>query len=455
MLLGKLFTLLPWGDVAYRLNLLSAVCASMAVVLLYGTSITLLRPKPYAALSALCAALLLATSRLFWSQALITEVYALNCLFFAVTLYGVVTLQDSLQEWPVRLVWQVLSLLVWTYGVSLGNHLTMVFCAPLLLSQALLIFRKRVLKTWQWTVISGAFLLGISVYTYLPLRAGTQPLMNWGNPRTLRGFLWLVGGGIYRQYVLSLPWAHWGARIMAWMSLLRQQFGVFGIALGLLGAWHHAGSRRWQFAGLAGTFTIYSVYAIGYNTTDSYVYLLPVHFLYALWIAHGAQALLIATARAQSQWSQPATVVLCITLLALPCASLRTNLPVVDLSNDYTAYDYGLEVLAQVPDQSIIITATDPHTFTLWYFARVATGRTQVAVIDRDLLGYAWYVGGLRASYPWIRLPRPSPGEAIALGSLIDANVERLEIFLADKDAQLTSQYHCRKQGSLYRLDAK
>ena len=32
MLLGKLFTYLPLGDIAYRVNLLSAVCAALTVM---------------------------------------------------------------------------------------------------------------------------------------------------------------------------------------------------------------------------------------------------------------------------------------------------------------------------------------------------------------------------------------------------------------------------------------
>jgi len=450
MLLGNLFTRLPWGDVAYRMNLLSALCAALTVVLAYGASMMLLQPKPLAVPSSVCAALLLATSRIFWSQALITEVYALNCLFFAATLYLLLKLQTRLSEWPDTRVFHALALTVLIYGLSLGNHLTMAFSTPLLLLQTALIFRRRILKAKQWAGVLGMFLLGLSVYIYLPLRAGARPLMNWGNPRTLRGFLWVVGGGIYRQYIMALPWTHWGERIMTWMSLLRQQFGILGAALGLMGAWLHGEQRPQQFAGLVLTFTIYSVYAVGYNTTDSYVYLLPVYFLYALWIARGAQHLLAAAA--WEKWSRPVAVLVCTTLLSLPLGSLYANLASVDLSKDYTAYEYGSEVFSQVPDRSIVITATDPHTFTLWYFGQIATGRDEVAVIDRDLLGYDWYIQGLRQSYPWLQLPQFSSYDGLPLDRLIEVNGRSCAIFLTDADAKLVSRHGFRKQGVLYRL---
>ncbi len=457
MLLGKLFTLLPFGDIAYRMNLLSALCAALTVMLLHCASVTLLRSQPHAILASAYAALLLATSRIFWSQALITEVYALNCLFFAATLCLLLKLLGYLSEWPENpasrtCISRILTLTALTYGLSLGNHLTMVFSAPLVVFHCMVVFRRRVLRTSQWARVLGAFFLGLSAYVYLPLRAGSEPLLNWGEPSTLRGFLWVVSGGIYRHYVLALPLAHWGERIMAWAGLLRQQFGIGGAALGLLGAWRQAERSRQQFAILLLTFVIYSVYAIGYNTTDSYVYLLPVYFVCALWIGQGAQYALRALTSVQSKWSRLVAVFLCTALLALPLGSLRANLPLVDLSNDFTAYDYGSQVFAQVPDGSVIVSVSDAHTFTLWYFGQVVTGRTRVALIDRDLLGYNWYVNGLRQSYPWLDLPPASAGIRLSVERLLEANMQSCVIFLTDVDAELMSRHIFRQQGVLYRL---
>jgi hypothetical protein len=457
MLLGKAFTLLPFGDVAYRMNLLSAVSAALTIGLVYLACEGLLQSQTYARVAAACAALLLATSRIFWSQALITEVYALNCLFFATTLCLWLRLDRHLAKQPAHSgsrsrVFHSLVLLAWVYGLSLGNHLTMAFSAPLVLSQCIAIFRQRMLKGTQWTRVVAAFLLGLSIYAYLPVRAGSQPLLNWGNPKTLRGFWWVISGGIYRQYLLALPRAFWAERLLAWAGLLRQQFGVVGTALGLLGAWQHSRRLPRQFVTLLLTFGSYSIYAIGYNTTDSYVYLLPVYAISALWIAQGAQCALHTAFHLPSRWAPSATALLCVVLLSLPLVSLAMNRPHVDLRNDYSAHDYGSQVLSQVPDGSIIISATDPHTFTLWYFARVVTKRDQVAVIDRDLLGYDWYVAGLRQSYPWLVFPPISADGSLSLERLIEANMERCAIFLADPDPGLMDRYRFQEQDLLYHL---
>ena len=453
MLLAKAFASLPVGDIAYRINLLSAVCAAATVVLLYSAGQELLPETPQARLASFCAAMLLATSRIFWSQALITEVYALNCLFFAATLCLSVRLarcpSAAVTAQPLRVsLWTA-----WLYGLSLGNHLTIAFSAPLILYHFWSTSRHRASRLMDWARVLGALLLGLAVYLYLPLRVGRQALFNWGNPADLRGFLWVVSGGIYRQYVLALPAAYWGDRLLAWAGLLREQFGLWGTALGLLGAWVHLRRNARQFAILALTFALYSLYAGAYNTTDSYVYLLPVYFLFALWIAWGALHLLHAFAGAPGKWSTLLTLAVALALLALPIGSLRRNLPLVDLHNDHTAYDYGSQVLAQVPDNSLLISATDPHTFTLWYFLRVVTGRDAVALVDRDLLGYDWYVDGLRRSYPWLDFPVAPSGLPPSVGQLVEANLSSRDVFLTDPDPALLAHYAFQQQeGPLYRL---
>jgi len=84
ILLGKLWTLLvPWGDLAQRMNLFSAFGAALAVALFYLVA----RQLSGRSLVAAIAALTLAFSRTFWSQAVVAEVYALHSFFIAAILY--------------------------------------------------------------------------------------------------------------------------------------------------------------------------------------------------------------------------------------------------------------------------------------------------------------------------------------------------------------------------------
>jgi hypothetical protein len=174
-----------------------------------------------------------------------------------------------------------------------------------------------------------------------------------------------------------------------------------------------------------------------------------------VWIAHGVRYVLQAVATLKVKWSRAAALLLCAALLALPLGSLALNLPQVDLSNDTGAYDYGSQVFSQVPDGSIIISATDPHTFTLWYFTRVVVNRDKVALIDRDLLGYDWYVAGLGQSYPWLDLSPGPGGGPLSIAGVIQANMQRCAIFLADVDPELMARYPFQQQDLVYRLKAE
>ena len=94
VLLGKLFTLLPFGTLAWKVNLTAAVCAAGAVGLVY-LLIHRLTQRPTIAV---LAALALAWSSSVWSQAIIAEVYALNLLFVAGALWFAL---DILEERPM------------------------------------------------------------------------------------------------------------------------------------------------------------------------------------------------------------------------------------------------------------------------------------------------------------------------------------------------------------------
>ncbi|MGD8794566.1 MAG: DUF2723 domain-containing protein [Anaerolineae bacterium] len=76
-LLAALFARGPWFNVAWGVNLFSAVAAALAVALVYLVARRLVRRR----LAALLGAVALAVSPVFWSQAVVAEVYALHAAF--------------------------------------------------------------------------------------------------------------------------------------------------------------------------------------------------------------------------------------------------------------------------------------------------------------------------------------------------------------------------------------
>jgi hypothetical protein len=83
-LLARLASLGPWSNVAWSVNLLSALAAAVTVALVYLVARCLLPPPAQVRrLPALAGALALAVSPVFWSQAVVAEVYTLHAAFVA------------------------------------------------------------------------------------------------------------------------------------------------------------------------------------------------------------------------------------------------------------------------------------------------------------------------------------------------------------------------------------
>jgi hypothetical protein len=316
---------------------------------------------------ALATGLCLGLSPLFWSQAIITEVYAPTAFFAAL----VMTL--SIREgppWALGLSW----------GVGLGVHPTLVFLAPLVAwatwgerkSRLPRLATACLLALLSWGVLYGPVLLA---------HGGTPS--PWGDVGTFGGWWTLVSGRMYRGYLFALPLAELPRRLVAWLGLLARQFTPVGAVLAGLGI-----ARLWQVrrplaltSALA--FGAVSVYAIGYNTTDSLVYLTPMLPLAALWLGAGLAQVADWLSR-RSHWVKWG-------ILLLPVLQALLFWRQMDLSRDVTAIEWTEQTLQRAPPQAILLTEQDRHTFTLWYAQDVLGDRLDVTVVDGDLWGQKTY----------------------------------------------------------------
>jgi hypothetical protein len=382
VLLAHLFTLLPLGDVATRTNLFSAVCAAATAALLTWSLARAGDEGGWGRLpAAVGAGLALAFSPLLWSQATVTEVHTLNGLFTALLLalaLGVGPRLPGGAFWP-GLVW----------GLSLGNHPTALLCFPLAVLGLL-----RWPRRWGWGIVG--LVLGLAVYLYLPLRAAADPPVNWGDPQTPGRFWWVVSGAPYHHFLFSLPAQYLPTRLLAWVGLLTEQFGWLGLGAAALGAAVDFRAHRRRFAALTATVGLCSVFALGYNTSDSYLYLLPALVCLGMWLGMGvAWAVEALTARALGLGRVGVAVV-----LLLPLASAAWHWPTQDLSHDRSASDFATAVLDAAPANALVLTQEDGHTFALWYSQETQGRRPDVVVVDTGLLGYDWYREALLRRVP-------------------------------------------------------
>ncbi len=283
-MLGKLFTLLPVRDIAYRMNLLSACSAAVAVgvTALIGAHLT---GKTSAGLA---AALTLAFTPAFWSLAVITEVYATHVLLVAVVLLGAMRWASAVRSGASgRGATRWLLAAVFAFGLGLTHHATIVFLAPAL-AGAVLVNEPRLLVSPRRLVGPAmALLAGLAPTLYLFAR---WPAVS-GRPARVADVLGYATAspytGLFRPtWPLEDP-----TRLLVLLRYeLTSQFGAPFLLLAALG-WVWLLARRTQWAMWLGmVWLLHVTFRAGYNAWDGWVTLLPSHLIVGVWVAAGMAA---------------------------------------------------------------------------------------------------------------------------------------------------------------------
>jgi len=457
-LLGKLFTLLPIGNVAYRVNLISPLFASLAVVFLYLCLMHLTRHRA----ASLLAALTFAFSRTFWSQAVIAEVYTLNAFFVALVFYLLLRQINKSTN-------QQINRLAFVYGLSLTNHLTMILLAPAMAIYALLTkphfftsssrsnfarpgslrpgsgqapgpgqqwgfdnpLRAKTFGLWilNFGLLLGLFLLGLSVYLYLPLR---WPALH-GRPIALGEFVHWVLGSRFRGALRWDAWLKDPQRYLILARLILKQYGWVGLILGLLGLVRlfappsspptlggKEGERKVAMLLLV-AYLAYFIYGLNYYVPDISAFIIPVHLIFAIWIGaglHVANQQIGKSANRLPCSSAPllpcssAPLLLCSLVALLPLSLLWTNLPQVDMSqHGWGAYHWGQYVLGLDLPAGAAILADSEKIAPLYYLQRVEGMRPDLDImVMGDEAGYRQQLESRVAQGQPVYLTRYLPG---------------------------------------------
>jgi 4-amino-4-deoxy-L-arabinose transferase-like glycosyltransferase len=176
-MLTHLFTYLLFGDLAYRVNLSSAVIAATTVLLVYLLCLRLTK----CAVPSYVAALIFGLSGDFWSQAVITEVYTLNTLFVTFVIFLLLVWRDTKGD-------RHLLLACFSMGLSLTKHLTSGLLLPAGVVFVGLVDQRKLRDLRLMLKGAALFLIALTPYLYLPIRASMNPPLNRVAPNDLGSF---------------------------------------------------------------------------------------------------------------------------------------------------------------------------------------------------------------------------------------------------------------------------
>jgi hypothetical protein len=493
VLVAHVWGLIPWAaGYAQRINLLAAVTSAVSAACWFLIGERWLRNVVPAVwprrMAALAGAVVAATSFTVWNQSVVNEkVYTLSLLSIALILWLIVRWDDqpageghdhylllivyllaltatnhmmgvlvgpvvlvllfpplkkqrARTEEERRIEWSqfLLFAAVWSLLIALGlEGIGPVYAAALLYMLALA-YAVVYARNWQFALaLLGVAIVGLSVYTFLPIRAAHFPPINEGEP-TNWDALWAVltrqqygkpsildnpmyppqGGNpghtlvLYWQQ-LSNYWQYfswqfghdWPARVQNGLAVL------FG-GIGILGAFRHwRADRRTAIAMtlLVFTFTFALIFYLNFKWGFSQPYSEPglqhevrerdyfficSFAIWGIWVGIG-----IATIMETIQdWFRPRVPdagrrwAVATPVLALAFIPLLGNHLTASRAGETIARDFAADLLQSVEPYGVLVTAGDNDTFPLWYAQEVEGIRRDVIVVNLSLANTDWYL---------------------------------------------------------------
>jgi Protein of unknown function (DUF2723) len=371
LIMSHLFTYLPFGDCAYRVNLASAVYAALAVLVVFAAGYLLSRRVAAAA----AAALAFGVGGTLWSQAVIAEVYTLNALLVALTLL-------VLLLWRERRRDRYLLLCAFLVGLSMTNHLTSGLLLPAsFLFVALVDWRKLVDARLALKGV-GLFLLGLTPYLYLPIRAAMDPPFGSQNPTSLEGFWRIISGGNLRSGFFAFGPAELPERIIFYAAQLLSTFNWWLLAAGVVGLVTILTRDRAVALLLGFLFSGWLLFAIENNIPDIHLYFIPTYLVLALTMAVGLGLLLAEAEDLLARFPRipkgAVLGVLSVALLLLPLPGAGSAYARSDMSEDYR----GREILEDVAENAKPNATILHHRSNLWYMVLVEKRRRDLTLVD-------------------------------------------------------------------------
>ncbi|MEI7904548.1 MAG: DUF2723 domain-containing protein, partial [Candidatus Firestonebacteria bacterium] len=348
MLLGKLFSFIPFGEAGSRMALLSLLSASFACFFVYLSVKTLTSDR----LPGLLSAVFLAFALTFWSYAEIGEKYSLYALFASILLYLAVIGR--------------IYLYAFFFGLGLTHHLALiVFGLPSIYLLWITSRKKTILRTAGISLL--CFSAPLVLYLYLPLRAVAGTPLSWGSPDTLEKFINHITAREYRYAMFTGEPLSFPAKLYAQAVLnFIREFTLAGYITGLCGGVYLFMKNRkaaiFLFLALLSNISIF----VNYNILDQQnigTYYFASFVIFSILIGCGAWTLNGKSLK-KSGYLKAAVL---LALFAVCLNLLGLNYGKTDRSSDWKYRDYGYNLLKSIEPGSMLFTNGDIPLFSLWY----------------------------------------------------------------------------------------
>ena len=420
-LLGHAWSLLPWSSPIAGLNILAALLVASGVALTYLVARVLVarvaptRDVRAHDLVAAGTALLVGCSATVWAQATSIEVYALNFVLLAGTLYA--TLRSIESDNHHR--WTMLAGLM--FGLMLTNHVSSVTLAPGFVLLWLSGSQPRSARLRAWKHLVFPAVAALALYAILPLRSAQEPPINWGMVhRDMHAFLYHVKGKQFGVWLYESK-AAFNANVRLFWNLLTAQLlwvGLLPMLVGVIALVRQSrGMGLALLALIAGNLGI----SLGYGIPDIDAYFIPSLTVLTLLVGLGIASL--------AHRLRPTLLIASLPLL-LAGAVGTTEFSKQDRSHHEAVDGYTDWAMANVEPRAIILTRQwDYLCSSLWYRQQALGMYADVVIVDKELLRRTWYAPYLAQRYPDVfgRL-QPAVDAYMAYLDIFEREPEKFEV---------------------------
>jgi len=354
ILLNHLFTkAVPFGSIAYRANLLSAVFSLLTALLLFEI-LKLFQIKNFTA-ALVCLSFGVTPS--MWSQSIIAEIYSLNALFVAGVIYFFLRWNSTRKTADLLMACAI-------YAFSFGNHLTMATFLPAVFyliwsTDKSVFYNRKLVPMIILLAVLGALQYLYPVWRYYDPNTVFMEMQTWD----FKTFWYAITGAQFKSRMFPFDVKTVILeRIPLFFRLLWKEYFLL-TAIAVFGMSRIKMKKTVVFLLLAILGNIF--YSLNYDIKDISVYFIPTYLILAVFLGIGIQAVSETLLRDRKYISVPLVILIPVFLFIM-------NGHHIDQSKNTADAEKAKSILEKVGRDAVIIAPGKEfsrHYFFYYLFA--------------------------------------------------------------------------------------
>ncbi|XP_028934908.1 transmembrane protein 260 isoform X3 [Ornithorhynchus anatinus] len=426
--------LIPFGSVAYRVNLLCGLFGAATAALLFFTVFRL--SGSFA--GGILASGMFSFSRLTWQWSTTAEVFSLNNVFVGLLMALAVRFEEASAAQERSKVAQIGA---FCSGLSLCNQHTIVLYVLCIAPWVLLrLLREKELSGGRWAKLTLCFSAGLLPYLYLPVSSGlNRARWTWGDQTTLSGFLTHFFREEYGTF--NLAKSETGSSLAEILLLqvvnMRKELSLNVQALAVVACLCAAEPDRrnrslvWLFAGMLCVYSLFFAWRANLDISKPLFtgvverFWLQSNAVVAVLAGLGLASLTSLSRRVLARDGVPRCLEGLAAVLLVTC-QLRSNYSTCDQSSNYVIAKFAQSILSSMPPGAIVLLRGDLPGNSLRYVHYCEGLRPDVSLVDQEMMTYEWYLPKLAKHLPRVRFPgsRWNPVEGTLPGGVVTFNLD-------------------------------